>query len=47
MSMWTQGGGGYGAPGERNAAAIVQDIREGKLSAQAAREHYGYDGATG
>ena len=40
--MWTQGGGGYGPPAERNAAAIVQDIREGKLSAQAAHEHYGY-----
>ena len=45
VSMWTQGGGGYGAPGERSTAAIGQDIREGKLSTEAAREHYGYDGA--
>ena len=44
VSMWTQGGGGYGAPGERRTAAIVQDLREGKLTGQAAREHYGYRG---
>jgi len=42
VSMWTQGGGGYGAPGERSTEAIVQDIREGKLSPEAARERYGY-----
>ena len=45
VSMWTQGGGGYGGTDERKTAAIVQDIREGKLSARAAREHYGYDAA--
>jgi len=45
VSMWTQGGGGYGAPGERSTAAIVQDIREGKLSPEAAQERYGYGGA--
>ena len=45
VSMWTQGGGGYGSPGERQTAAIVQDLREGKLSAPAAREHYDYGGA--
>ena len=45
VSMWTQGGGGYGAPGERSTEAIVQDIREGKLSPEAAQERYGYGGA--
>ena len=44
VSMRTQGGGGYGAPGERAAAAIVQDLREGKLTAEAARDHYGFGG---
>ena len=44
VSMWTQGGGGYGVPGERTAAAIVQDLREGKLTAEAARDHYGFGG---
>ena len=45
VSMWTQGGGGYGAPGERSTEAIVRDIREGKLSPEAAQERYGYGGA--
>jgi len=27
---------------ERSAAAIVQDIREGKLTARAAQEHYSH-----
>ena len=44
VSMWTQGGGGYGAPGERTADAIARDVREGKLTEQAARKHYGYEG---
>ena len=36
VSMWTQGGGGYGPPGERDPAAVARDVREGKLTADAA-----------
>ncbi|MCI0429313.1 MAG: hydantoinase B/oxoprolinase family protein [Rhodospirillales bacterium] len=41
VSMWTQGGGGYGPPAERDAAAIARDLREGKLTAERASEDYG------
>lgn len=40
ISISTQGGGGYGEPGERSAAAIERDIREGKVSVENARELY-------
>lgn len=41
FSMWTQGGGGYGPPEERDAAAIERDVREEKLTAQRAAADYG------
>jgi N-methylhydantoinase B len=42
----TPGGGGYGDPAERAAAAIRRDLRLGKLTADAARERYDYDAET-
>ena len=35
------GGGGYGAPEDRDEAAVVHDVREGYVSHKAAREIYG------
>lgn len=37
----TGGGGGYGAPAGRDRDAVRADLREGKISAAAAREIYG------
>lgn len=42
ISMWTQGGGGYGPPAERDRAAIEQDLREQKITPEAARSAYGH-----
>ncbi len=41
VSVRTPGGGGYGSPLERDPAAVVGDVRDGKISAQSAREVYG------
>ena len=35
------GGGGYGDPREREPAAVLEDVLDGKVSVQAARERYG------
>ena len=37
------GGGGFGNPRERDRAAVLDDVREGYVSAQAARDLYGVD----
>jgi N-methylhydantoinase B len=37
----TPGGGGFGNPADRDAAALAADLRGGKLSEQAARSDYG------
>lgn len=37
----TPGGGGYGAPTEREAERVLADVRNGYVSEQAARERYG------
>jgi N-methylhydantoinase B len=37
----SQGGGGYGPPGDRAPAAIARDVADGKLSWDAARRVYG------
>jgi len=37
----TAGGGGYGDPAGRDRTAVMRDVRDGKLSAAAARELYG------
>jgi N-methylhydantoinase B len=39
--FWTSGGGGFGDPLERPAEAVLDDVLNGKVSEQAAREDYG------
>jgi N-methylhydantoinase B len=41
ISVRTCGGGGYGPPGERDPELVRRDVREGKVSAERAREVYG------
>jgi N-methylhydantoinase B len=41
VSYRTCGGGGYGDPRERDPQAVLRDVREGKVSAERAREVYG------
>src|SRR5262249_60085016 len=47
--MRSGGGGGYGDPRERPAAAVAEDVRQGYVSAKAAKELYGVvvDAVTG
>ncbi|MDF2751400.1 MAG: hyuB, partial [Gaiellaceae bacterium] len=42
VSYRTCGGGGYGPPAERDAELVARDVREGKVSAERAREVYGW-----
>ena len=35
------GGGGFGAPRERDPAAVLEDVLDGKVSVVAARDRYG------
>ena len=37
----TPGAGGYGPPKERDPDAVLRDVREGKVSAEVARDVYG------
>jgi N-methylhydantoinase B len=37
------GGGGYGDPKQRDTAAVEDDLRDGYVTASAARRHYGSD----
>jgi N-methylhydantoinase B len=39
--MLTGGGGGFGDPSERDREAVRTDVREGRVSADVAREVYG------
>jgi N-methylhydantoinase B len=41
VRIMTGGGGGYGAPSERDPEAVRHDIREGYVSPEAARRDYG------
>jgi N-methylhydantoinase B len=41
LRIETGGGGGYGHPFDRPAEAVLEDVRGGFVSAQAARRHYG------
>jgi N-methylhydantoinase B len=41
VSFQTCGGGGYGPPSERDRALVEQDVRDGKVSAERAKELYG------
>jgi N-methylhydantoinase B len=42
VSYRTCGGGGYGPPAERDRELVARDVREGKVSAERAREVYGW-----
>ena len=44
ISIRTQGGGGYGPVKERDTAAIRRDVVEGKVTGDAARSEYGWEG---
>jgi N-methylhydantoinase B len=44
LRIGTQGGGGYGDPLERPARAVWDDVIDGYVSREAAREHYGVIG---
>jgi N-methylhydantoinase B len=44
VSYRTCGGGGYGPPAERDRALVARDVREGKVSAERAREVYAWEG---
>src|SRR5207253_1761112 len=41
ISVRTCGGGGYGPVSERDPELVARDVREGKVSAERAREVYG------
>lgn len=41
VRMRAGGGGGWGDPSERDAAAVVADVRAGRVSPEAALEHHG------
>lgn len=45
VRLVTPGGGGYGDPKARARQAVEEDVREGYVSAAAARRHYDYQGA--
>ena len=40
LSYWSTGGGGYGLPSRRDAERVLADVLDGRISSQAAREHY-------
>jgi N-methylhydantoinase B len=42
VSLKMPGGGGYGDPSTRNRALIEADLRDGYVTPEAARRHYGY-----
>ncbi len=41
MRIETPGGGGYGPPAQRDPAALAQDLRDGRVSREAAERDYG------
>jgi N-methylhydantoinase B len=41
LALRTAGGGGYGPPAERDREAILSDLREGYITPEFARRHYG------
>ncbi|MFQ5418922.1 MAG: hydantoinase B/oxoprolinase family protein, partial [Anaerolineae bacterium] len=43
VTMDAAGGGGYGRPSERDREAVLRDVRDGKVSVEAAREAYGVE----
>ena len=47
LVLVTGGGGGWGDPRKRDRAALERDLREGKITAGAARDVYGWAPAEG
>ena len=45
IRLETSGGGGFGPPTERDRGAIADDVRQGYVTAEAARTVYGFAGA--
>jgi N-methylhydantoinase B len=43
ISYRTSGGGGYGPPHKRDPEAVLDDVLQGKISAERARERYGVE----
>ncbi len=43
LRIVTPGGGGFGAPAQRDQAALLHDFRDGKISAEKIRQDYGVD----
>jgi len=41
VRIMTGGGGGFGPPAEREPEAVRRDVREGYVTAEAARRDYG------
>lgn len=44
LRFMTAGGGGFGPPAERDPQAVADDVADGKVSAQQAREIYDFNG---
>lgn len=44
VRLETPGGGGWGDPRHRDAAAVARDVAQGLVSAEAARRDYGWEG---
>jgi N-methylhydantoinase B len=44
LTIYTAGGGGCGAPAERDAARIARDVRNGYVTREAALKAYGHTG---
>ena len=43
VMILSPGGGGYGSPAARSLGAVENDVRQGLISVDAAREFYGYE----
>ncbi len=43
MELWTTGSGGHGPPTERDPQLVLEDVLDGRVSAQAARDIYGVE----
>lgn len=41
LSFWSAGGGGYGDPLRRDPERVLEDVKDGYVSIEAARERYG------
>jgi len=46
LSVRLPGAGGYGDPRRRDRTQVLQDLRDGKISAESAQRDYGVDAAT-